>query len=181
MTHVTSMTARSLFAIVALWGAAGCGVVDQVLDPVHSREIDALGGDPSGERTGPTHRAGQPCLVCHGSAGPNHPEFSVAGTVYRTPADVQALQGAVVALTDAQANMRQVDTNRTGNFYISAGSWQPVYPMRVSVSYAGVTTDMKTHVGREGSCAVCHTDPASPTSAGHVYLVADPTMFPSRP
>ena len=168
-------------AAAALAVPSGCGIVEDVLDPVHSREIAALGDDPSGARTGPTHRAGQPCLVCHGSAGPNHPEFSVAGTVYRTQTTAEALQGAVVTLTDAEGAMRQIDTNRTGNFYVEAGAWQPVYPMRVSVSSGGVTTDMKTHVGREGSCATCHTDPSGPASAGHVYLVADPATFPGQP
>lgn len=177
----------AMAALVAVAGAgalavpSGCGIVEDVLDPVHSREIAALGDDPSGERTGPNHRAGQPCLVCHGSAGPNNPEFSVAGTVYRTQAAAEALRGAVVALTDAQGAMRQIDTNRTGNFYVEARSWQPVYPMRVSVSSGGVTTDMKTHVGRDGSCATCHTDPSGPASAGHVYLVADPATFPDQP
>ena len=72
-------------------------------------------------------------------------------------------------------------TNRTGNFYVSKDDWTPVYPMRVSVSFGGVQTDMKTHVGRAGSCANCHTDPAGPASAGHVYLVMDPSMFPGTP
>jgi mono/diheme cytochrome c family protein len=175
----------ALAAIVAAAGAlavpSGCGIVEDVLDPVHARAIAALGDDPSGERTGPTHRAGQPCLVCHGSAGPNHPEFSVAGTVYRTQTTAEALRGAVVTLTDAPGAMRQLDTNRTGNFYVEARAWQPVYPMRVSVSFGGVTTDMKTRVGREGACATCHTDPPGPASAGRVYLVADPATFPGPP
>jgi len=171
-----------LTAAVALMGAfsmsGGCGVVEQILDPVHADQISAVGPDPSGEHSGPTHRAGQPCLVCHGSLGPNGPELSVAGTVYRTQVDTQALQGAQVKLTDAEGTVRQIATNRTGNFLVRADEWQPVFPMLVSVSYRGVTTDMKTHVGREGSCAACHTDPPGPASAGHVFLVADPGMFP---
>ena len=177
--------ALGLVAIAGLcagWALqAGCGIVEEVVDPVHAREIAALGSDPSGEEPGPTHRAGQPCLVCHGSAGPNGPELSVAGTIYQTKTGVQALRGAVVTLIDAQQTMRQFDTNRTGNFLVRAGTWRPVYPMRVSVSYGGVTVDMKTHVGREGSCAACHTDPEGPVSAGHVYLTADPGTFPVGP
>jgi hypothetical protein len=159
----------------------GCGVVDQILDPVHAREIAALGDDPSGQEPGPNHRAGQPCLVCHGSVGPNGPELSVAGTIYRAHVDAQALDGAVVTLIDAQGVTREFNTNRAGNFLVRASAWQPVYPMRVSVSYGGVSTDMKTNVGRDGSCATCHTDPPGPASAGHVYLVADPATFPGGP
>jgi hypothetical protein len=175
----------ALAAIVALGAGlasgAGCGLVIDISDPVHADEIAALGPDPTGQEPGPNHRAGQPCLVCHGGAGPNGPELSVAGTVYRTQADTQALQGAVVTLIDAQGATRQFDTNRAGNFLVRASAWQPVYPMRVSISYGGVNTDMKTHVGREGSCATCHTDPAGSASAGHVYLVADPATFPGSP
>ena len=160
---------------------AACSVVEDVLDPVHAREVAALGDDPSGQHNGPTHRPGQPCLVCHGGLGPGRPDLSVGGTIYRSAATTQALSGAIVTLTDAQKTIHQLTTNRTGNFLVDASSWQPVYPMLVSVSYGGVSIDMKTHVGRDGSCADCHTDPASAASAGHVYLVADPATFPGGP
>jgi hypothetical protein len=185
MRRARAVAVVVVVVVVALAGGmalgTGCGLVEQVIDPVHAREIAALGDDPSGQEPGPNHRAGQPCLVCHGSAGPNSPELSVAGTIYRTQAATQALQGAVVTLTDAQGATRQISTGRSGNFLVRASSWQPVYPMRVSTSYGGVSIDMKTHVGREGSCATCHTDPAGPASAGHVYLVADPATFPAGP
>jgi hypothetical protein len=175
--------ATAALVAFALYGGlvveTSCQVVIDIADPVHSDQITAVGSDPSGERPGPTHRPGQPCLVCHGSDGPNNPELSVAGTVYRSQVGTIALQGAVVTLTDAQGRMQQLDTNRTGNLLVQASAWQPVYPMRVAVSYAGVNVEMKTEVGREGSCAACHTDPAGPASAGHIYLVADPATFPS--
>jgi len=53
--------------------------------------------------------------------------------------------------------------------------------MLVSVSDGGTKIDMKTRVGRDGSCATCHSDPAGPASAGHVYLVADPAASPVGP
>jgi hypothetical protein len=87
----------------------------------------------------------------------------------------------MVTLIDGQGETRQFTTNRTGNFLVDAGAWRPIYPMRISVSYGGVSTEMLTHVGREGSCATCHSDPSGSASAGHVYLVADPAMFPGGP
>jgi hypothetical protein len=170
-----------LAALVLAAPLNACSVMEDVLDPVHARELAALGDDPSGQRNGPTHRPGQPCLVCHGGLGPGSPDLSVGGTVYKSMSDTQALSGAVVTLTDAQKNVRRVTTNRTGNFMVDASAWQPVYPMLVSVSYGGVSVDMKTPVGRDGSCAACHTDPPGPASAGHVYLVADPASFPVAP
>jgi hypothetical protein len=127
------------------------------------------------------HRPGQPCLTCHGGLGPAHPELSVGGTAYETQPTTIALEGAVVTLTDAQGTMRALTTNRSGNFLVFKDDWTPVYPMHVSLAFGGVSIDMKTHVGRDGSCADCHTDPAGPASAGHVYLVLDPTDFPGAP
>jgi len=170
-----------LVALLLAQVLVGCSVVEDVLDPVHARQVAALGGDPSGQRNGPTHRPGQPCLVCHGGLGPGGPDLSVGGTIYESMADTRGLNGAVVKLTDAQNNIRELTTNRTGNFLVDAGAWQPVYPMSVSVSYGGVSIDMKTRVGRDGSCADCHTDPPGAASAGHIYLVVDPTSFPVGP
>jgi hypothetical protein len=95
--------------------------------------------------------------------------------------DTRALSGAVVTLTDAKKSVHRLTTNRTGNFLVDASTWQPVYPMLVSLSYGGVTVDMKTQVGRDGSCADCHTDPPGPASAGHIYLVVDPASLPVGP
>jgi hypothetical protein len=158
-----------------------CSVVEDFLDPVHADQVAALGGDPSGQHNGPTHRPGQPCLVCHGGLGPGQPDFSVGGTIYRSQTGTVAIQGAVVTLTDAQGTVHALTTNRTGNFYVNASDWVPSYPMLVSVSDSDTKIDMKTQVGRDGSCATCHSDPAGPASAGHVYLVADPATSPVGP
>jgi hypothetical protein len=170
-----------LAALVLAAPLVACSVVEDVLDPVHAREVAALGGDPSGQHNGPTHRPGQPCLVCHGGLGPGSPDLSVGGTIYQSMPDTQALSGAVVTLTDAKKSVHKLTTNRTGNFLVDASTWQPVYPMLVSLSYGGVSVDMKTQVGRDGSCADCHTDPPGPASAGHIYLVVDPASFPVGP
>jgi hypothetical protein len=176
--------ARALIAF-ATWVACGplaaCSAVEDVLDPVHAQQVSDLGSDPSGQPNGPTHRPGQPCLVCHGGLGPGSPDLSVGGTVYRTMATREALAGATVTLTDAQGGTRQLTTNQTGNFLVEASNWQPAYPMRVAISYGGLDVDMKTTVGRDGSCAACHSDPPGPASAGHVYLVVDPATFPGGP
>jgi hypothetical protein len=161
-----------------------CNVVEDALDPVHANAVEALGPETFGLHKGSTHRPGQPCLTCHGGLGPGQPELSIGGTVYKTKAAAAAadwLPGATVILTDAEGTTRQLTTNETGNLLVRTSEWTPAYPLRVSVEYGGVTVDMLTHVGRAGSCADCHTDPAGPASAGHVYLVADPADFPGGP
>jgi hypothetical protein len=169
----------SVLVTIAMLGS--CSVAEDFLDPVHAQAVSALGPETFGLDKGPTHRPGQPCLTCHGGQGPGSPDLSVAGTVYKTQTAADWLGGATVTLTDATGTSRRPTTNRTGNFLVTAGEWTPVYPMRVSVSFSGVSVDMLTHVGRSGSCADCHTDPASPASAGHVYLVVEPSDFPGAP
>jgi hypothetical protein len=148
----------ALFALAAI--ASSC-------DPVHSAEVSALGGETPGVPHGPTHRPGQPCLLCHSG------EFSVAGTVFVTPDDRTAAVGVAVNLVDSQGNAFVASTNEAGNFFVRVEQYQPVYPMKVSIEYGGITAPMTANVGRNGSCASCHADPVGPSSPGHVYTPAD--------
>jgi hypothetical protein len=175
---------RGVGAFLVSWGLTSviaCSAVDDVLDPVHGRAVSALGPETFGLSHGPTHRPGEPCLTCHGGEGPGSPELSVAGTVYESQGAQTWLDGATVTLTEATGATRSLETNQTGNFFVRTDEWTPTYPMLVSVSFRGVSIKMATHVGRDGSCADCHTDPPGPASAGHVYLVADPATFPGSP
>lgn len=67
-------------AVVA--AIAGCST-----DPVHDAEVAALGPEVPGmpKSLYEYHRAGQPCLVCHGGEGPAHTQFSFGGTVFAGP------------------------------------------------------------------------------------------------
>jgi hypothetical protein len=160
------------YVVVAASLLVSCG------DPVHDKGVDALGPETFGLRPGPTHRPGQPCLVCHGGSGPGSPEFSVAGTVYKYTDTLESLQGADVVVTDANGASRTFTTNQTGNFYVGKKDWDPVFPLHVKVNYKSLSIEMQTHVGRDGACASCHFDPAGPSAVGHVYLVGDPKDFP---
>ena len=151
---------------------AAAAITALACDPVHQNAVDALGGNTPGVRNGPLHRPGQPCLLCHDGALGNPPQFSVAGTVYvdadgSTPAD-----GAVVTLTPASGAEYKATTNAAGNFYVNPSQLTPTYPMKVSVTYKGTSVDMTSLVGRDGSCAGCHTATAGPSSAGPVYIPA---------
>lgn len=155
------------FLVVACAAAVSC-------DPVHDDAQAALGGEAPGVSKGPNHRPGQPCITCHdGSLGsPQH--FSVAGTIFVNQADLSPASGATVTLTSADGNTAQATTNTVGTFYITPQQYTPVYPMKVTVDYTGrAQAKMTSHVGRDGSCADCHTDPAGPTSAGHIFVPVD--------
>jgi hypothetical protein len=156
-------------AVAVVLAAASC-------DPVRSDAIAALGGEAPGVRQGPLHRPGQPCLLCHdGSIGA--PEgFTVAGTVFVFSGDRTPVNGATVKLVDSTGSSFLALTNEEGNFYVLPSQWTPRYPMTVSVVRPGASprgrtvTVMQTPIHTEGSCAGCHSDPASAGSPGHVCL-----------
>jgi hypothetical protein len=141
-------------------------------DPVQRDAVAALGGEASGTRPGPLHRPGQPCLLCHDGALGDPEEFSVAGTVFVTADERAPAIEAEVHITAADQTKKTFSTNAAGNFYVTSGQWKPVFPLQVSVEYAGQSVDMDSMVGRDGSCAACHVDPAAADSPGHVYAVS---------
>ena len=142
-------------------------------DPVHDQQQAALGEEAPGVRTGPTHRPGQPCTVCHDGKLGSPPEFSVAGTVYRTATDSTPAVNATVTLTSADGTVYRATTNAAGNFYVEPSRFAPSYPMKTEVALGGVTVTMTSLIGRAGACAGCHVEPAGPTSPGHVFIPAD--------
>jgi hypothetical protein len=159
---------RRCLAIVAM-----VVVLASCVDATHDEQVQALGGEAAGVAPGPDHRPGQPCLVCHGGEGPASSQFSVAGTVYAVFKASPPAVGAQVQVEDITGAVRVPLTNSVGNFYISAGDWQPTYPIQMQVSLGPASNQMLTHVGREGSCAACHQSEVGPASPGPVYVATD--------
>jgi hypothetical protein len=158
--------ARLLFAV----GLACAACALSTCDPVKDQKIAALGGEAPGVPRGPLHRPGQPCVLCHDGNVGDPPGFSVAGTVYVDAGDFTPAAGAVVSLTDSVGKTFDAIANEVGNFYVLPHQLTPTYPMKVTVRFNDVTVKMTADVGRDGSCATCHFDPAGPASPGHVYI-----------
>ncbi|MGH7438805.1 MAG: hypothetical protein ACRENE_24220 [Polyangiaceae bacterium] len=159
--------AAALPALAALGATIGTGCNDAT----HDMQVAALGGEDPGVPQGPLHRPGQPCLVCHGGQGPASSQFSTGGTVYTNNTSTTPASGVTVTVEDINGSVGTTPSNAAGNFYIPSGTWSPTYPTLPSVTAPGsVPQAMTSHVGRDGSCAHCHSDPASPTSAGHIYV-----------
>ena len=87
---------------------------------------------------------------------------------------------AQVQMTDALGRTYTATTNQAGNFYLVKEQFDPVYPMFVKLCTGDgcdplasppTANPMKTHIGREGSCAACHQDPEGRELVGHVFLV----------
>ena len=114
--------------------AAGAGTV-ACNDAVHDEEVAALGPDVGPK--GPTHRPGQPCLVCHGGGGPAKAVFSFGGTVMQDQGGNVGVQGAVVFIEDVDGRSETVTTNSVGNFFVALSDFAPHYPTQATVSSAG--------------------------------------------
>jgi hypothetical protein len=165
---------------VRLWFAAlaassiaalACG------NPVHDATVDALGPENPNVPPGPLHRPGQPCLACHGGEGPASLQFSVGGTVYAVRGQSRPAIGPCVQIEDIEGRYwTSAPTNTVGNFFVNESDFAPNFPIRmalVSCETGAIFQQMQTLAARDGSCADCHSSPASPTSAGLVYLAVD--------
>jgi len=144
-------------------------------NPVQDDAIAALGGEAPGVRRGPLHRPGQPCLLCHDGALGDPPEFTVAGTIFALPSSQLPAVNVTVSMLDARGATYEATTNAAGNFYVTPDQWTPVFPItQVALKNAGgLPIYMQSEVGRSGSCAACHVDPAGPDSPGHVCVSLD--------
>ncbi len=138
--------------------AIGCG------DPVHDDAIAALGDEAAGVATGPNHRPGQPCVLCHSKGGPaSATPFAVAGTIYATNASGAAgAPNITVQFVDARggAPLLNPKTNAVGNFWVLASDWPGIaFPLRVGIYNDPASAPvgvMNSLIGREGSCNFCH-------------------------
>ena len=158
------------FVLVALLSFASMGAN---CDPVHDDLKASLGDEVAGVRTGPEHRPGQPCTVCHDGKIGDPVEFSVAGTIFQNQLDRVGAEGAVVTIYSGDGNTLKLNANSAGNFYVEASRFTAVYPMQTDVVYKGVTAKMTSNIGRDGACGQCHTDPGSPSSPGHIWIPAN--------
>jgi hypothetical protein len=166
-----ALAASASVVAASLTVAAGCGIDPLHEDPVHQAQVAALGGETSVPR-GPYHRAGQPCTVCHGSEGPASTQFTVAGTIFAGPDQRVGLDGAEVLFVDSLGSSPppgSTVTNCVGNFFVTADTWNPAFPIRVAVASGQSVQQMVGHIGRQGSCGFCHKDPRGLDSPGHVY------------
>jgi hypothetical protein len=142
-------------------------------DPVLDDAVDSLGGEVGNVHPGPLHRPGQPCLLCHGGGLGDPQEFSIAGTLFARPTGTKPVNRATIELHGADGSTFKLTSNAAGNFYVSPDTYEPVFPLEVQVNYQGEVTKMHSLIGRDGSCAGCHSDPPGADSPGHVYVRLD--------
>jgi hypothetical protein len=168
------LSARGVVAALKL---ALCASFSSCADPVLSDAIEAQGAETSGVDKGEFHRPGQPCATCHqeGGTAADSP-FTVAGTVFAQPARQVGVEGVEIRMTDADRTTHIAKTNCVGNFMVTAAQWSPKWPILVEVGKGNVRRTMRSPIGRDASCASCHSseiEVADPLAqVGHIYLYA---------
>jgi hypothetical protein len=170
------------FAIALLVAVASAACL-ALPDPVHERAVDRLGEeDPVGP--GALHRAGQPCGTCHSEAGPAQSDFSIAGTVFAAPEALAGVEGARIELVDAAGTSppgsSPVVTNCVGNFWVRRDAWDPLFPVRVTITKGNERRAMSGTIGRTSSCADCHSTSADPFTKVRPVMLVEPADHQRR-
>ncbi len=172
-------------ALVALLG----GLLTGCPNPVQDKAIEELGGECSDVPASEFHRAGQPCVLCHGEYQRDSPIMSFGGTVFATKAQATPVEGVEILLTDASGSSppNPVVTNCIGNFFIESDDWQPAFPVHAEIICPNPDNPdkprrlvMGTRITRDGSCAGCHLDRAGTRTdkTGWIYCAVTSPMNP---
>lgn len=159
-------------ALVLLVAVVACS------DPVHDREVEALGPEKAGVHPGPLHRPGQPCLTCHGGQGPASFEISFGGTVYARLGDDAPAAGAAVRLLDAKNRTFDIAANCVGNFWVPK-TFAATFPVTGAITAGGFSRVMTTQMHRQGSCAACHSSPPNAATPGHLWVLPEGMELPA--
>lgn len=148
------------FAAVAIF-LASCGGEEEPSERFESvdeetcRSGEKWVGGTSGS---PLMHPGRDCIDCHGDHA-QAPSFYAAGTVYGgfvEEDDCVGVEGATVRLEDEEGEVVEVETNRSGNFYVSEEETDLETPFRAEVRYEGETRPMDVPVDNP-NCNFCHT------------------------
>ena len=110
---------------------------------------------------GPLMRPGEDCMACHGESGGSLPpgerrrhakDWTVAGTVFDQANPAAGIEGAEIAITDANGFHFTLTSNEAGNFYVRN---DVTLPLNACVSRNGTTVCQQSPV-TSGSCNSCH-------------------------
>ena len=145
------------------------------VDPVHDAALAKLGPEKGSVPPGPLHRPGQPCVLCHSDDGDASP-FTLAGTVYLEALTTTPVDNVQVTAIDSKGKSFTSTTHCAGKFFIRPIEFTPTFPVWLEMQGGAVFRSMESATFREGSCATCHFDPVGPASAGHIYLLEDPSI-----
>lgn len=170
------MSPLRLTLLVCVCSLCGCD------DPYLDNLIEELGEEQDGYAPSEIHRPGQPCVLCHSEYDGAEPILSFGGTLFAEPltgdAPLVLLEGYTIRLLDSAGQIRNLTSNKCGNFFITKEAFDPAFPVRAEL-WGPTSPDggnvvqlipMSTRIGRDGSCGTCHVNPASPFSPGVAFV-----------
>ena len=117
---------------------------------------------------GPTMRAGENCLRCHGEGRDGSSvKWSLGGTVFpERKSDIDdGYQGAKIVVTDAAGRTVEMTSNVVGNFWTAEAL---KFPLQAEIRVADKVRKMPIPVPA-GSCNACHS--ASPAGGAEGAIV----------
>jgi hypothetical protein len=123
----------------------------------------------------PDMKPGGPCVSCHASpTGERPPQYTIAGTVYKTahePDDCNGtnVSGATVDITDANNHTFSIPVNMdngVGNFHTTQAV---ATPFHAKVVYGGKQRAMSA-AQTSGDCNACHTESGVMSAPGRIML-----------
>jgi hypothetical protein len=157
-------------------------------EPFIKDQIAALGDEAPGFEPNEIHRPGSPCVLCHSKRGGKGPEFSLGGTLFFRPPNSEPLpaENYVVRVLDSEGELFDLVSNRCGNFYLPKETFEPAFPLNVSIFSRDPTDPQKlianepmvSRIGRDGSCAACHKHPESSFSPGVSFVTPPDGVYP---
>jgi len=118
--------------------------------------------------------------------------MSIGGSLFFVPSEgLPYLVGAkhVVRLFDSEGVSFDARVNDCGNFYVEKSAFDPAFPIRATLYERTQDVDnplnqvqvMQSRIGRDGSCARCHTHPRGPFSPGVVFVPGNDGDFEPPP
>jgi hypothetical protein len=184
MRNVSQLLTKVSF--LAVMGTAVVLGSSCTIDPVHDAAVKALGDEDPAIPQGKYHRAGQPCLTCHGGQGPADTRLAIAGTVYLGADDAKEKSGqgadkALVRIKDANGATKCFVTNCKGNFIVRPEDFPRLtFPLLTSIQKVSGGVDqqrtMNSRIGREGSCAYCHKPPFNIGNKRQLFDIDSPGL-----
>lgn len=152
-------------------------------DPLRDGKIEVLGEEEGAFPPNEIHRPGQPCVACHSVYEGAQPLISIGGTLFTDPdrddpdeLGLQLVPQHIIRLIDSEGTIKDLVTNRCGNFFVTQDEFDPAYPVRAELYGPGpddtlIPIDvMASRIGRDGSCGACHAHPATSQSPGVVFV-----------
>lgn len=191
MSHARRTMSLACAAVMFAAAAVSVTTVGACGNPVTDDAIEFWGDEDPAVPASEFHRPGQPCVLCHSTAGGASPKLVLGGTIFADQRSFLPVEGAEVVVYDAVGDVYPMVTNCIGNFYLKDEGDIPQFPLAVEVRCPTYDADgnkleitklvsMNSWVSRDGSCATCHSLLGTQNDSTGWIFCNDPTTITSN-